>query len=125
MVRLYRYVLYFYSVQDRLWRLPGDIYPQAVQPLRYSFDCKRPKHFINHVGPHVSTVKQECASSCCENFYFIFYDSVLVVHAYAIECDLLIFPINSVDETIVSKPAGVGMLVLIGLSSMCHDFLHC
>ena len=56
---------------------------------------------------------------------FIFYDSVLVVRAYATECGILIFPINSVDETIVRKTAVVGVVVLNGSSSLCHEFLHC
>ena len=105
-------------MQDRLWRLPSEIYLQAVQRFRYSFNCKRLEHFINHVGPHTSAVKQECASSCCEYFVFILYDSVMVVHAYATECDLLIFPINNVDETIVRKPAVVGVVVINGSSSL-------
>ena len=125
MVRLYRYVFYFYTVQDRLWCLPGDIYLQSVKPFSYNFDWKQPEHFINHVGPHTSAVKQECVSSFCGDVLFIFYDSVLVVRAYATECDILIFPINSVDETIVSKPAVVGMVVLNGSSILCHDFLQC
>ena len=112
-------------MQDRLWHFPSEIYLQAIQPLSYSFNYKWPEHLINHVGPHTSSVKQECASSCYEDFIFIFYDSVLVVPAYATECDLFIFPINSVDETVVSKPAIVGVVVLNGSSILCHDFLHC
>ena len=103
-------------MQDRLWRLPGEMYLQAVQLFSYSFNCKWPEHFINHVGPHLPAVNQECASSCCEDFIFIFHDSVLVMRAYATECDLLIFPINSVDGTIFSKPAFVGVVVLNGSS---------
>ena len=30
-----------------------------------------------------------------------------------------------VDGTIVSKPAVVGVVVLNGSSSLCHEFLHC
>ena len=70
-------------------------------------------------------MKNECAFSCCEDFIFIFYDSVLVLRAYTVEYDLLIFPINIVDEPIVSKPAIVGVVVLNGSSILCHDFLHC
>ena len=36
-------------MQDRLWCLTGEIYLQAVQPFSYSFNFKRPEHFINHV----------------------------------------------------------------------------
>ena len=112
-------------MQDRLWRLPGEIYQQAVQSFSYSFDCKRPEHLINCAVPHTSAVKQECASFCGKDFVLIFYDSVLVVRAYAAECYLLIFPINSVDEPLVSKSAVVGVVVLNGYSSLCYDFLHC
>ena len=66
----------------------------------------------------MSAVKQECVSSCCEDFIFILYDSVLVVHTYATEYDLLIFPIKSVDETIFSKPAVVGVVVPNSSSSL-------
>ena len=104
-------------MQDRLWRLPGEIYLQAVHPFSYSFNLIWPEHFINHVGPHTPAVKKECASSCCEDFIFIFYYSVLVVRAYSTECDILIFPTNSVDETIVRKTAVVGVVVLNGSSS--------
>ena len=112
-------------MKDRLWSLPSDIYLQNIQPFSYSFDFKWPEHFINHVGPHMFAVKQECASSCCDDFVFILYDSVLVVRAYATEFDLLIFPINSVNETIVSKTAVVCVIVLNGSYSLCHDFIHC
>ena len=112
-------------MQDRLWRLPSEIYLQAVQPFSYSFEFKRPKHSINRVGTHTSAVKQDCVSSCAKDFVLIFYDSVLVVRAYAEECYLLIFPINSVDEPVVIKPSIVGVLVLNGSSSLCHDFIHC
>ena len=82
-VRLYWYVFYLYAMQDILWCLPGDIYLQYVHLFSYSFDFKRPEDFINHVGPHTSAVKQECAYSCGEDFVLIFYDSVLVMRTHA------------------------------------------
>ena len=112
-------------MQDRLHRTPGEIYLRVVQPFSYSFDCKRPEHFINHVEPHTSAVNQECVSSYCEDFVLILYYSVLVVRAYATGYDLLIFHINSVDETIFSKPAVVGVVVLNISSSLFHYFLYC
>ena len=78
-------------------------------------------HQIGIIENKIKSSQQEDALSCfmadecgpcCENFIFIFYDYVLVVRAYATECDLLIFPINSVDKNIVRKPSVVGVVVL-------------
>ena len=47
-----------------------------------------------------------------------------MVGAYLTECDILIFAIYSFNETIVRKPAILGVLVQDGPTSLSHGFLH-
>ena len=63
--------------------------------------------------------------SVCKKFVFVFDDTVLMVGAYPTECNLLIFAIYSFNETIVRKPAIVGVLVQDSMASLSHVFLHC
>ena len=44
---------------------------------------------------------------------------------YAIEGQLLIFAVDSINEPILCRPAIVVMVVLDGSSSLCHYLIHC
>ena len=93
--------------------------------LSHSLDCKWPEHFVHHLRPISNTVEEQCSCSIRKKFVFVFDYAILVVGANPAKCNLLIFAVDGLDETIVSKPAVVGVVMFDFSSGLCHGFLHC
>ena len=98
---------------------------QAIVSLSHSLYCEWPEHFVHHLRPISNTVEEQCSCSIRKKFVFVFDYAILVVGANPANCDLLIFAVYGLDETIVSKPAIIGVVVFDGSHSLRHGFLHC
>jgi hypothetical protein len=62
--------------------------------LRGCFESKGPKHCVNHLGPHLHSMKKKRTGGESKNFVLILYNSVLMMRANTTESNLLIFAVD-------------------------------